>query len=68
MELSKEAQLQGENLVKLIHDDHLGLVEVKWSRNQFIHFLVLDPKAETYHSLLLIYCITPLLFNFISNH
>lgn len=46
MELSEEAQLQGGNLVKLIPDGHPGLLEVKWSRNRFTPFLVLDPKRD----------------------
>lgn len=46
MELSEEAQLQGGNLVKLIPDEHPGLLEVKWSCNRFTPFLVLDPKRD----------------------
>eukprot|EP01018_Ginkgo_biloba_P029168 Gb_05032 [translate_table: standard] len=39
------AQLQGGKLVKLISDDHPGLLEVKWCRNRFTPFLLLDPEC-----------------------
>ncbi|KAH9316147.1 hypothetical protein KI387_024774, partial [Taxus chinensis] len=45
-ELSEEAQLQGGNLVKLIPDDHPGLLEVKWCRNRFTPFVLLDPEKD----------------------
>jgi len=32
--------------VKLIPDEHPGLLEVKWSCNRFTPFLVLDPKRD----------------------
>eukprot|EP01018_Ginkgo_biloba_P029165 Gb_39617 [translate_table: standard] len=41
----KQAQLQGGKLVKLISDDHPGLLEVKWCRIQFIPFLLLHPEC-----------------------
>eukprot|EP01018_Ginkgo_biloba_P029162 Gb_23713 [translate_table: standard] len=42
----KQAQLQGGKLVKLISDDHPGLLEVKWCRNRFTPFLLLDPERD----------------------
>lgn len=45
-ELSEEAQLQGGNLVKLIPDNHPGLLEVKWCRNRFTPFVLLDPEKD----------------------
>lgn len=45
-ELSEEAHLQGGRLIKLIPDGHPGILEVKWCRNRFSPYLVLDPKMD----------------------
>ncbi|KAH7432992.1 hypothetical protein KP509_07G049600 [Ceratopteris richardii] len=45
-ELSEEAHLHEGTLIKLIPDQHPGILEVKWCRNRFSPFLVLDPKKD----------------------
>ncbi|XP_024537440.1 uncharacterized protein LOC112350151 [Selaginella moellendorffii] len=45
-ELSEEAHLHDGKLVKLIGDDHPGLLEVKWCRNRFTPYLILDPLID----------------------
>ncbi|GJP51827.1 hypothetical protein CLOM_g10959, partial [Closterium sp. NIES-68] len=45
-ELSEEARLRGGRLVRLIPDDHPGLLEVKWCKNRFTPFLIIDPHTD----------------------
>ncbi|CAI5526437.1 unnamed protein product [Closterium sp. Naga37s-1] len=45
-ELSEEARLRGGQLVRLIPEDHPGLLEVKWCKNRFTPFLVIDPLPD----------------------
>ncbi|GJP73969.1 hypothetical protein CLOP_g4630 [Closterium sp. NIES-67] len=45
-ELSEEAKLCGGQLIKLVGDDHPGLLEVKWCKNRFTPFLVIDPQDD----------------------
>ncbi|GBG86854.1 hypothetical protein CBR_g42137 [Chara braunii] len=40
------ARLCGGRWVKLIDDGHPGLIEVKWCRNRFTPFLVIDPEPD----------------------
>ncbi|CAI5488637.1 unnamed protein product [Closterium sp. Naga37s-1] len=46
-ELSEEARLCGGQLIKLVGDDHPGLLEVKWCKNRFTPFLVIDPQDDS---------------------
>ncbi|KAI9100690.1 WD40-repeat-containing domain protein [Phlyctochytrium arcticum] len=46
-ELSEESRLTGGRWISLMPEGHEGICEVKWSRNQFIPFLVLDPIIDT---------------------
>ncbi|CAI7858491.1 unnamed protein product [Closterium sp. NIES-54] len=46
-ELSEEAKLCGGQLIKLVGDDHPGLLEVKWCKNRFTPFLVIDPQDDS---------------------
>jgi len=45
-ELSEEARLKAEKIVRLLPDDHEGIMEVKWCLNKFIPFLALNPIAD----------------------
>ncbi|KAI8823132.1 uncharacterized protein EV422DRAFT_494325 [Fimicolochytrium jonesii] len=45
-ELSEEMRLTGGEWISLLPQDHDGIGEVKWSRNRFIPFLVLDPVYD----------------------
>ncbi|MCO5564640.1 hypothetical protein L7F22_018306 [Adiantum nelumboides] len=45
-ELSEEACLHEGTLIKLIPKEHPGILEVKWCRNRFSPFLVLDAKKD----------------------
>eukprot|EP00850_Spirogloea_muscicola_P013173 SM000088S23714 [mRNA] locus=s88:200986:202645:- [translate_table: standard] len=38
--------LQGGRLLQLIPDRHPGLLEVKWCKNRFTPFLVIDPEVD----------------------
>ena len=44
-ELSEEALLKGGSLVKLL-DEGVGVPEVKWCRNKFTPFIVVDPVLD----------------------
>eukprot|EP00842_Homolaphlyctis_polyrhiza_P004498 jgi/Hompol1/5049/HPOL_001873-RA len=46
-ELSEEARLCGGTWVRLIPESVAGIPELKWSRNTFVPFLVLDPQEDT---------------------
>eukprot|EP00897_Mesotaenium_endlicherianum_P000986 jgi/Mesen1/10889/ME000935S10227 len=46
-ELSEEARLRNGRLVKLVDDQHPGLIEVKWCKNRFTPFLVIDPEHDS---------------------
>ncbi len=46
-ELSEEARLKGGEWIPLLPMDSQGVPELKWSRNQFMPFLVLDPEPDT---------------------
>ncbi|KAJ3089092.1 hypothetical protein HK102_007225 [Quaeritorhiza haematococci] len=46
-ELSEEAHLTGGTWHRLIPDSTPGIAEVKWCRNRFVPFLVLDPELDT---------------------
>ncbi|EGF83781.1 hypothetical protein BATDEDRAFT_21249 [Batrachochytrium dendrobatidis JAM81] len=45
-ELSEEAKLRGGKWIRLIPPDHDGIPELKWSRNKFVPFLVIDPEDD----------------------
>eukprot|EP00850_Spirogloea_muscicola_P015805 SM000124S25937 [mRNA] locus=s124:234197:235790:+ [translate_table: standard] len=45
-ELSEEVFLRGGRLLQLIPDSHPGLLEVKWCKNRFTPFLVIDPEVD----------------------
>ncbi|KAI5083227.1 hypothetical protein GOP47_0002970 [Adiantum capillus-veneris] len=45
-ELSEEAHLHEGTVIKLIPKEHPGILEVKWCRNRFSPFLVLDAKKD----------------------
>ncbi|EFN58472.1 hypothetical protein CHLNCDRAFT_140491 [Chlorella variabilis] len=45
-ELSEEAHLAGGAWVSLMPDGHPGIPEVKWCRNRFHAYLVLDPQPD----------------------
>mmetsp|Transcript_51766 Transcript_51766/g.135054 ORF Transcript_51766/g.135054 Transcript_51766/m.135054 type:complete len:131 (-) Transcript_51766:44-436(-) len=45
-ELSEECRLRGGTWVKLIPDEHPGIMEAKWAATRFTPFLVLDPEAD----------------------
>ncbi|CAI5480019.1 unnamed protein product [Closterium sp. Yama58-4] len=42
-----QAKLCGGQLIKLVDDDHPGLLEVKWCKNRFTPFLVIDPQDDS---------------------
>lgn len=46
-ELSEEAFLKGGRLIRLLPESHPGLLEVKWCKNRFTPFLVIDPEHDT---------------------
>ncbi|KAI8927839.1 hypothetical protein BC831DRAFT_451250 [Entophlyctis helioformis] len=45
-ELSEEARLHNGVWIRLIPDDHDGIPELKWCRNKFVPFLVLDADDD----------------------
>jgi len=45
-ELSEESQLKGGKWVDLLPKGHPGVMEVKWCKNRFIPFLVIDPEHD----------------------
>lgn len=45
-ELSEEVHLRGGELVRLLDPDHPGLLEIKWCKNRFTPFLVLDAQVR----------------------
>lgn len=45
-ELSEEAQLCGGKFVRLLPPGHPGFAEVKWCKNRFVPFLVIDPQLD----------------------
>ncbi|KAI9017380.1 hypothetical protein BC832DRAFT_588645 [Gaertneriomyces semiglobifer] len=45
-ELSEESRLTGGDWISLLPNDHPGIGELKWSRNRFIPFLVLNPVRD----------------------
>lgn len=45
-ELSEEAHLTGGEFVRLIPEEHEGLYEVKWCRNQFTPYLCVSPEED----------------------
>ncbi|KXZ50516.1 hypothetical protein GPECTOR_16g691 [Gonium pectorale] len=50
-EMAEEAMLYGGEVVALLPDDHPGQSELKWCRNTFKPFLIIDPKpAPTGHA------------------
>lgn len=40
-----QAHLKGGEIIRLIPDDHPGIPEVKWCKNRFTPFLVIDPEV-----------------------
>ncbi|TPX53833.1 hypothetical protein PhCBS80983_g06141 [Powellomyces hirtus] len=47
-ELSEESRLTGGTWISLLPEGHEGIGELKWCRNRFIPFLVLDPVPDTH--------------------
>ncbi|KAJ3157817.1 hypothetical protein HDU89_000196 [Geranomyces variabilis] len=47
-ELSEESRLSGGTWISLLPEDHEGIGELKWCRNRFIPFLVLDATPDTH--------------------
>ncbi|KAI8838347.1 hypothetical protein BC829DRAFT_364910 [Chytridium lagenaria] len=45
-ELSEEARLKGGKLVSLLPEGSEGIMEVKWCRNKFLPFVVVDPVLD----------------------
>lgn len=45
-ELSEECGLRGGTLIRLLPDNHPGLLETKWCRNRFTPFLCVDPERD----------------------
>ncbi|KAJ3007664.1 hypothetical protein HKX48_008992 [Thoreauomyces humboldtii] len=45
-ELSEESRLKGGEWIRLLPEGHEGIGELKWCRNRFIPFLVLDPVKD----------------------
>ncbi|KAI8812132.1 hypothetical protein BJ742DRAFT_794921 [Cladochytrium replicatum] len=45
-ELSEEALLKSGQLISLLPEGHEGISELKWGRNKFIPFLVLDAESD----------------------
>ncbi|KAI3436829.1 hypothetical protein D9Q98_006239 [Chlorella vulgaris] len=45
-EMSEEAQLAGGTWVPLMPEGHPGIPEVKWCRNRFHAYLVIDPRPD----------------------
>jgi len=45
-ELSEECMLKGGTWIRLIPDDHPGVMEAKWAGTRFTPFLVLDPLVD----------------------
>lgn len=45
-ELSEEAGLHGGTWVRLLPDDHPGVLETKWCRNRLTPFLCIDPEVD----------------------
>jgi hypothetical protein len=41
-----QAWLKGDRWVPLLPEGHPGLAEVKWCRNRFQPFLVIDPQPD----------------------
>ncbi|GIL74677.1 hypothetical protein Vretifemale_4603 [Volvox reticuliferus] len=44
VEMAEEAMLVGGEVVSLLSEDHPGQSELKWSRNTFKPFLIIDPQ------------------------
>ena len=45
-ELSEEAQLKGGSWVRLLPEEHPGVLETKWCRNRLTPFLCIDPEQD----------------------
>ena len=45
-ELSEECRLTGGTLLRLLPEDHPGLLETKWCCNRYTPFLCIDPVAD----------------------
>eukprot|EP01026_Neomeris_dumetosa_P067611 TRINITY_DN65962_c0_g3_i1.p1 TRINITY_DN65962_c0_g3~~TRINITY_DN65962_c0_g3_i1.p1 ORF type:complete len:282 (+),score=23.35 TRINITY_DN65962_c0_g3_i1:42-887(+) len=45
-ELSEEAGLTGGKIIRLLPPQHKGFAEVKWCRNRFVPYLVIDPVVD----------------------
>ncbi|KAJ3121350.1 hypothetical protein HK098_003764 [Nowakowskiella sp. JEL0407] len=45
-ELSEEANLKNGTLIPLYPEDSVGIAELKWGRNRFIPYLVIDPEID----------------------
>nr|KAJ3419399.1 hypothetical protein HK105_007002 [Polyrhizophydium stewartii] len=45
-ELSEEARLKNGTWVRLLPEDDDGIPELKWSRNKFVPFLVIDAEPD----------------------
>ncbi|KAI9205205.1 uncharacterized protein BJ171DRAFT_423593 [Polychytrium aggregatum] len=45
-ELSEEARLKGGEWIALLPEGHGGISELKWCRNRFIPYLVLNPQID----------------------
>lgn len=45
-EMREEAMLVGGEVVALLPEDHPGQSELKWSRNAFKPFLIIDPQPD----------------------
>jgi len=45
-ELSEEARLRGGRWFRLIDEERDGIAELKWCRNLFVPFLVIDPEED----------------------
>ena len=44
--MSEEARLRGGKWIRLLPEDHQGIMEIKWGRNKFIPFIVIDPEED----------------------
>ena len=45
-ELNEEAGLRGGTWIRLLPDDHPGVLETKWCRNRLTPFLCIDPDVD----------------------
>ncbi|KAJ1553066.1 hypothetical protein HK096_009364, partial [Nowakowskiella sp. JEL0078] len=45
-ELSEEGGLKGGELIPLYSESSEGIPELKWGRNRFIPYLVIDPEVD----------------------